>query len=173
MLHLSKMRIMELFFEEPNRDFQIREVSRLSGLAVTSVKKHLDELVEEGLLRKNDKTLYPSFVAEYTNPLFVLYKKYVIMVKILESGVLDYIEKEIYPSCIVLFGSVSKGEYQKSSDIDMFIQAGKKDLNITAFEKKLKHEIHLIFEADLKKLSPELLNNIINGDVVSGYLKIK
>ena len=70
MLHKNKLRIIEVFFEEPSKNFQIREISRLSKIAVTSVKKYLDELLKEKLLTKDKKTLYPSYVANQENRIF-------------------------------------------------------------------------------------------------------
>lgn len=66
-----------------------------------------------------------------------------------------------------------KGEYTMSSDIDLFVQAEKKDINLNKYKKILKHEINLFFEENINKLSDELFNNIINGVKLSGYLKLR
>ena len=60
MLHKNKLRIIEIFFEEPSRNFQIREISRLSNIAVTSAKKYLDELLKEKLLTKDKDIVIPG-----------------------------------------------------------------------------------------------------------------
>jgi predicted nucleotidyltransferase len=65
------------------------------------------------------------------------------------------------------------GEYNKNSDIDLFVQIDKKEISLTKFETKLKHKINLFFEGNLNKLSNELFNNIINGIKLSGYLKLR
>lgn len=173
MIQEKKLRIMRLFFEEPARNFYLREVSRLTGIAVMSARKYLAELEKEGLLVKDKSTLYPSYKANDTSGLFRLYKQQAITILMHMSGLVDYLEKEALPRCIVLFGSVRKGEYTKNSDIDIFIQAPKKELGLAKFERILKHKISVLFEPDLANLSEELLNNIVNGIVLYGNLRIR
>ena len=173
MLQKNKLNIMKLFFEEPYRNFQIREVSRLSKIAVTSVKKYLEELSGEKLIIKDKKTLYPSYVANSQSRLFKVYKQHFIILNLYSSGLIDYLEDTLHPKCIILFGSVRKGEYDKQSDIDIFIQSNKKSVNLTKFENNLKHKVSLFFEPDIDKLSNELFNNILNGIKLSGYIKLK
>ena len=48
-----------------------------------------------------------------------------------------------------------------------------KKVNLTRFEKNLKHNINILFEDNINKLSNELFNNIINGIKLHGYLKLK
>ena len=171
MLHKNKLKIMELFFEEPSRNFQIREISRITEIAVTSVKKYLNELLKENLLLKDKKTLYPSYIGNQQT-MFKIYKQQLIVLKIYKSNIIEFLE-ELHPKCIILFGSMAKGEYQKNSDIDIFVQSENKKINVNKFEKILKHKINLFFEEDLNKISKELFNNIINGIKVYGYIKIK
>ncbi len=172
MLHKNKLRIMELFFEEPSREFHIREISRLSGLPASSVQNYLKELLEEKLVCRNTNGIYPSYNANTANKLFKVYKLENMVLKLHSSGLIEYIEDSCHSSCIILFGSVRKGEYDKTSDIDLFVQSGRRSLDLDKFEKVLKHKVNLFFEENIGKLSDELLNNIINGIKLSGYLKL-
>ena len=173
MLQKNKLKIMKLFFEEPSKNFQIRGVSRLTKIAVTSVKNYLEELQKDELVKKDKKTLYPSYVANQQNRLFRIYKQQFIIFKLYSSGLIDYLEDRLHPRCIILFGSAGKGEYNKDSDIDIFMQTNEKNINLTKFEKILKHKISLFFEENIDKLSNELFNNVINGIKLSGYLKLR
>lgn len=172
MLQTNRLKIMELFFEEPSRNFQLREISRLTKIAVTSVKNYLRALQKEQLVIKDKKTLYPSYIANQQNRLFKIYKQQIIIFKLYSSGLIDYLEDNLHPKCIILFGSMRKGEYDKNSDIDIFIQINKKDISLTKFEKILKHRINLFFEEGITKLSKELFNNVINGVKLSGYISL-
>ncbi len=164
---------MELFFEEPTKNFQIRQISRATKIAVTSVKNYLGELVREKLIKKDRKTLYPSYIANSQNRLFKVHKQQFILFRLYATGLIDYLEDRLHPSCIVLFGSMRKGEYNKKSDIDLFVQSCERELELGRFERKLKHAINLFFEEDINKLRRELFGNIVNGRILSGYLKIK
>ncbi len=171
MLQQNKLKIMELLFEEPSKNFQIREISRLTKIAVTSVKNYLKELQKNKLILKDKKTFYPSYIANQQNRLFKIYKQQFIILKLYSSGLIDYLEDILHPKSIILFGSMRKGEYNKKSDIDIFIQSNEKSINLIKFEKILKHKINLFFEDDINKISKELFNNIINGIKLSGYIK--
>ncbi len=142
-------------------------------MAVTSVKKYLEGLQTEDLVKKDKKTLYPSYIANQQNRLFNIYKQQLIIFKLYSSGLIDYLEDELSPKCIILFGSARKGEYYKKSDIDIYIQTNEKSINLRKFEGILKHKINLFFEEDINKLSKELFNNIINGIKLSGYLTLR
>ena len=76
------------------------------------------------------------------------------------------------PDVIILFGSASKGEDIMESDIDLFLISRERELDILDFETKLKRNISLLFSENFGELSNELKNNIINGVILKGYLKV-
>ena len=43
--------------------------------------------------------------------------------QIVNQGLLGHIKSECSPRCIILFSSFAKAEYDKSSDIGIFVQA--------------------------------------------------
>lgn len=163
---------MEFFFEEPSKDFQLREISRLAKIAVTSTKKYLQELAEENLVEKNKKKLYPSYKANETSRMFKIYKIQNIMLKLYKIELIDFLEDELHPRCIIIFGSMRKGEYTKKSDLDLFVQCKEKKIDLIKYEKIIKHKINIFFEEKINRLSKELLDNIVNGIKLSGHLKI-
>ena len=65
-----------------------------------------------------------------------------------------------------------KGDDIENSDIDIFVQAKEKGLNLVEYEKTLNRKISLFFKENFSKLNAELKNNIINGIVLKGYLKM-
>ena len=75
------------------------------------------------------------------------------------------------PSVIILFGSASRGEDLKESDLDIFLECKETKLNAEKYEKELNRKINLFF-GEFNKLSSELKNNILNGTVLKGYLKV-
>lgn len=164
--------ILELFFEHPSQDFQIRGIAKLLKIPKTTVSYHIKDLLKKKLIIKEKKNVFPSFRANET-ALFKVCKQQSMTLKIYKSGLTDHLEEKTLPRCIVLFGSVRKGEYDAKSDIDIFVQSSEQKLDIKKFEKKLNHKINVLFEAELEDLSKELLNNIINGIVLYGSLRLK
>lgn len=168
----SRYRILQEFFREPRKSFQMREISRNIKLAQVSVINHLNALLKEGLIVKDTKGIYPSFRANRDNEEFKILKKQDILLRIHKSGLIKEIEEKARPNCIVLFGSASRGEDTESSDIDLFVQSEEANINLKKYEKLLVYNVHILYGTDLKTLSKELLSNIINGIVVYGYLKV-
>jgi len=173
----NRYKILRLFFEDPvpkGIGFQLREISRKCKIAPTSVKKYLNELEKEKLIVKKKHRIYnyPVYYANRDNEYFKFLKKIDTMQSIKEIGLLNYLENVCMPDAIVLFGSASKGEDIKDSDIDLFLLCKEKKLNLKKYEKELKRRINIFFESNFEKLSNELKNNIINGVILSGYLKV-
>lgn len=173
MLQQNKSKILELFFEEPEKYFQLREMSRLTKIAVTSVKQYLDELLKENLIKKIKKDLYFSYIANEQNKLFKIYKQQIIFLKLYTTGLVDYLENKLHPACMIFFGKVREGNYGKNDYIDIFAHADQKKINLIKFEKMLKHKINLIFEKEVNRLNNTLFYSILRGMKLSGFLKLK
>ncbi len=173
----NKYRVLKVFFDNPlprGIGFQLREISRRIKLAPKSVGIYLKELGKEGLILKEKHGVlgYPVYYANRDSELFRLYKKLDLISSMNEIGLLDYLSETLMPDCIILFGSASKGEDMKDSDIDLFIQSKEKKVKLDKFEKKLDRKINIFYCEKFEDLSKELKNNIINGIIVKGYLRV-
>ncbi len=164
-------RILGLFFDYPTRHFHLREICRILGLGMPSVRNHVKKLEKLNFIKKEKKGVYESCIAT-RNELFNAYKKNDLLLRIHESGLINFLADAFVPDAIVLFGSASRGEDVESSDIDLFLIAKEKEVDLKRFEKKLGRKIALHFESRTSDLPKELLNNVINGMVLYGYLKV-
>ena len=175
MLHMiqecSLWKVLGIFFEEPTKTHYIREISKKINLATTSVKKHVLTLLKEDLIKKK-QDIFLGYSANLDNENLIFYKKIDNQIKIKTSGLLEYLINNTHPEAIILYGSYSKGEDKEHSDIDLFILTkNSKPLDLKKFEKELRREIHTLIEDDLKKLNPNLMENLKNGFIIYGYLK--
>ncbi len=168
----SRYRVLQEFFDFPRKDFQMRELSRRINLAQPSVINHLKTLVKDNLIIKEKKGLYPTFRANRDNELFKIYKKTNLLLRIYQTGIINYIYDSCLPNSIILFGSASKGEDIEESDVDLFVQSKEKKLGLERYEKLLNRKISLFFKENFSKLSKELKNNILNGIILNGYIKV-
>jgi len=168
----SRYRLLELFFDFPRKPYLIRELSRKCRLAQTAVRIHIKALQAEWLIKKDNTGLYASYRAFRDNSLFKLLKTQNVVLRIHQSGLVQFLEKSLFPGCIILFGSASRGEDTEESDIDLFVQASQTSLDLHKFERTLNRRINILYEPQLEELSPELLNNLANGIVLYGYLKV-
>ena len=171
----NKLKVLNVFFEDPTRkDFQLREISRRINLAPPSVRIYLDQLIKENLVLKSKNKIYNYNVysANRDNEYFRYLKKINTIISIKEIGLLEYLNDNCMPDTIILFGSASIGEDILESDLDLFLLCKEKELNLTKYEKMLKRKINIFFSENFNKHSKELKNNIINGTILSGYLKV-
>ena len=172
----SRWKVAQVFFNEPSKEHYLNEISRKSDLSHTSVKKHLEALIEDKIIEKKleerGSREYPRYIANLENEDYKFYKKTDLISRLQETGLIDFLEEKLYPDCIVLFGSASRGEDIEESDVDLFLQSKEKDLDLTDFEEELNREIELHIREKFKELPEELKNNIANGITLHGFLEV-
>ncbi len=140
-------------------------------LGMPSVINHVKILENESLIKKEKRGVYESYISE-KNDLFRTYRRNDILLRIHESGLIDFLADEHMPDAMVLFGSCARGEDIETSDVDLLVVAKEKEVDLKKFESALKRKISLHFEENVSQIPKELLNNIINGIVVYGYLTV-
>lgn len=163
-ISLNLDKVLEVFYENPEKIFTVREISKRTKIPKSTVHQYLVQLNKENLIEGNQAS---------NSEIFKLKKTFFYMNRLYYSGLITFIIEQLHPSCIILFGSFRKGESDKDSDIDLFIESHKKEIDLTKFEKKLKHPIQLFIEKDINDLPDKLFNNIVNGIKIQGYFKIK
>lgn len=170
----NKTKLLNVFFDDPLPEYQLRELSRKIRLAPTSVKIYLNELEKEGLVKRSMHRIhkYPVYKANWDGADFHFLKKQAMIRSIKDSGLLKYLQNTCTPDVAILFGSCSKGEDLKNSDIDIFLLSENKKLELNTYEKRLNRKINVFFSENFGKHSKEFKNNVINGVILSGYLKV-
>ena len=168
----NRYKLLKVFLFNPTEEFRLRELSRLSGISPPSVMVYLKEFESEGLIKSYVKRGIPFYRAEIDNEKLRENKKLSILFELNESGLINFLWNNLSPKAIILYGGFAKGESTEDSDLDLFIIGKQKQINLDKYEKKIGVKIHLMFEDDLKKISKELKNNIINGITLKGYLKV-
>ena len=155
------------------KKYGVRELSRFANVDTKTVMKYLHIYTNRGiLLKQKEKGKFPYYEANRISLSYRHAKSEIIIQKIIESGLVEYLEKELSPEAIVLFGSIQKGTYHSESDVDIFVQGNYKRLDLSKFQKKIGHEIRLLFENELRNLSKGLLENIYNGMVLAGKIGV-
>ena len=162
----QKTVLLEFFFEHPGKKYTVRSLEKQTKISRSTVQYYLKDFKEKGLISIDNKW--------FDNPHNKLIKQQYFVRKISESGLLDYLEKELGASSIILFGSFAKGESIKESDIDLFVECARdKELNLKKFEKKIGHNIEIFMKRKITQLPSKLLNNVVNGIKLRGYFTIK
>ncbi len=170
----NRTKVLEVFFLDPIPEggHRLRELSRKTGIAPLSVKNYLDEFSKENLVRTKRIHNSPAYYANTESDHLKFLKKVYNTQSIKESGVVEYLYETCIPDVIILFGSYSKGENIPGSDVDLYVQCRQKHLDLGIYEKKLSAKINIFFSESFGKLSKELKNNLLNGIILHGYIKI-
>jgi len=168
----NNYKVMKLFFDNPEIKFHIREIARQTGLSAPGVLKILKKLKDETLLVSERENVVENVKASRNEKFFLLKKAYNAL-SLFESGLINCLrEKYEEPEAIVVFGSYSKGEDISKSDIDVAVVTKKgAKLDLKDFEKYLRRKIS-IYEIQINDSSKEFLNNLANGTVVYGFLRV-
>ena len=139
----KKLTIIKPFFEEPNKKFSIRELSRILRINHTTVRQYLNKLVKEGFLSLKKEGVY-SFYRLILSKKTLNLKLYYNLEKIRESNLIQDLEKIFDLPVIVLFGSYASARDDTNSDIDIcMISNIEKEFSTEKYEKKLNRKISL------------------------------
>jgi len=176
----NKEKILSELFENSEKEFHIRLLARMTHLNPNTISSITDKLEQEGLVKKqlDNERKIKIIRPNIESGLFKLEKKIYNLKKISNSGLIEYLNKKLGYPALFLFGSYAKGENHSDSDIDIFVVVDKKEtIDLSVFEKKLKAEIQIFLHTkkEFKKLevsNPELINNVLNGIKLAGYLEV-
>src|SRR3989338_3089466 len=98
-------KLLEIFYEYSSREFTVRELAVMAHLPKSTVQQYLSLLKKEKIIFANNQANNTTF--------FKLKKRHYYIEKLFSSGLIAYLEKTFFPSCIILFGSIAKGESEK------------------------------------------------------------
>ena len=173
----STDKVLKVFFNEPTKKYSLKEISTSSKIAHTSVKKILNELLNNKIIssvnEKKGKRNFPTYKSNLEESYYRKLKFVSNLEEISQSLLIEKLDKLFMPKSIVLFGSYSRGEDIEESDIDIFVEAPEEEINLIKFEKKLSRKINLHFSKNINNLSSQLKENIINGVVLMGEIELK
>jgi len=172
-----KLTMLKSFFEDSSRAFSIRELSRILKINHTTVRQHLNNLVENGFLSLRKERLYSFYQIKLSKKTLNL-KLYYNLEKIRKSNIIEDLEKAYDLPVIVLFGSYASAKDDINSDIDICLISNiEKEFSVKKYEKILNRKVSLhkfskTSWKQAKNLNPGLINSICNGIVLSGELEV-
>ncbi len=173
-LHTNPLK--PIFFQSPLQHWHFKDLIKESKLSRERVNFYLKELLKEKLiLRKKLKRKQPYYCAQTKNISFRLEKRFYGLSLLKESGLLEYILSSPEIKTAILFGSFARGDWGKSSDVDLFIYGQDTEMDKGKFELKLHRELQVFSFKSAKemknKISPALLSNITKGFNIKGTLE--
>jgi len=126
------------FFEDCYRRINVREYAKIVKISPPTASKVLDEYYKEGLLKKEKYKNYILYNAS-RNKFFVDLSRIYWRNKL--KVIIDEISDYSINPIIILFGSISKAEVKKDSDIDIALISKGKKIDLT--KNKLGRSVQL------------------------------
>lgn len=167
---LNILYTLKPFIEDNYEEVGVREYSRLMKITPPTASKILKGFEDEGLLKKRFERGYLLFRANKDSSFLKDFSRIYWKQKL--KKIIEVLNSELHKPTIVLFGSLSKLETKKDSDIDLAIFTKfKKKVNLNKYEKDLGREIQVFSFRSLDKINKELKTNILNGYLIQGELK--
>src|SRR3989344_6136876 len=155
--HTIMQRNKELFFSESLRHWHFENLIRQSNLSRERVKYFLKLLLKEGLImRVKPRGKMPYYVANRDSFSFREQKRLFGLEKLVKCGLLEYINSHSEIKTAIVFGSFARGDWNKSSDVDIFVYGNVKNFDKQTFENRLEHEIQLFSFSHPRELKEEL-----------------
>ena len=168
--------IKSLFFEDTLKRWHFEGIVKASGMSRERVNHYLKELIKQDFIaRIKQKGKMPYYAANRESEKFRDAKRFYGLRMLQESGLFEHINSLPGVKTAILFGSFSRGDFSRSSDIDLFIYGDSKEFDKAEFELKTKREVQL-FDYDntskmKRELDPKLIPNIFKGFNIKGGLE--
>ena len=169
----KEINILKIFFKEPTKEFNVRQIARLSRIAPATASKSLKEFLKERILSHRKERILDLYRADFESYSYKDLKVYYTIRKLRESNLIESLKEFYLKPTIILFGSCSKGIDTETSDIDIAVisEKTKEFPGREEYSKKLKKEIQLFIVKSLKELRNEhFASNVLNGIILEGEM---
>lgn len=118
----TQQKVLGLLYGHPDRSFYTKEILRLTGMGVATIKRELDRMLTAGILRMTRIGNQHHYQADPRCP---IYGELLGIVK-KTIGVTEVIRRALEPLAgkidrAFIFGSVASGKETATSDIDLLI----------------------------------------------------
>ena len=167
--------ILRLLFIRTGKQLNQNNIAKALSVSPAAVMKALPKIRDGNLINMSQDKESKRWAIELNtdNHRVMQIKRAENLKMIYESGLADFLEKELPGSTIILFGSYSRGEDTIRSDIDIAVIGRKeKHINLDDFEKKLERNISINFYASFKEIHKNLKENLFNGIVLFGGVEL-
>ncbi len=118
----TRRKLLARLFLEPQRDFRLRELARLTGISSGSVQHELRQLVAADIASRDEKGGLVTYRANPRCPVFDA------LLTIVErtSGIEDLVREALEPASkkirfAFIYGSIAKGANRARSDLDLLV----------------------------------------------------
>jgi predicted nucleotidyltransferase len=155
-----RKKILEVFFRDPFKEVHLRQVVRLSNVSLSNVDNSMRLFVKDDMFKRREISNMVFFKPNLENEALLkifeylelekrkdFYNKNKKIARLLQKYSQDIVSlsnKKI--QMVILFGSVARGDWTKSSDIDMLAVVSGKENEVTSVLNKAKVGVSPLLE---------------------------
>lgn len=167
-----KEKVKALFFNNTLRRWHFEAIVSESSISRERTNHFLKQLLREKLItRVKMKGKMPYYLANIDSPKFRSEKKLYGLKLLEESGLFENLNTCKGIKTAILFGSFARGDWSKSSDIDLFIYGDDTEFQKEIYEKHLHREIQVFAYQNknevTRNLDPTVIPNIVKGFLIT------
>lgn len=171
-----KERLKELFFNETLKRWHFEDILKKAKMSRERTNHALKQLVKEKFIKRiKPKNKMPYYLVNRDSQKFRSEKRLYGLQLLQKTGLFDHLNSLPDIKTAILFGSFARGDWNKSSDIDLFLYGDAEYFEKGRFEYLLLKEIQLFNYNSPKKikkeLDPRLIPNIVKGFNIKGSLE--
>jgi len=118
----TQQKVLGLLYTQPEKSFYTKEILRLTGMGVATIKRELDRMVAAGILTLTKIGNQHHYQA---NPECPIYGELLSIVR-KTFGIADVVQNALIPikdsiAYAFVYGSIAKGTEKAKSDIDLML----------------------------------------------------
>jgi len=166
--------VLGLFFNEPTKHWHFEEILNVAKISRPQAARWLHKFIKEGLVKRTKpQGKMPFYVGNYESATYQARKRLCALNELEKKGFLSHLASLSKAEVVILFGSMSRWDWTKESDVDLFAYGDLEGFDKGTFRAKLGREIEMFVckdKAELQKFKPALLRNILEGYLIKGTL---
>jgi len=160
LIPIRRKKILEVFLKDPFKEIHLREIARLSGVSVNNVDNSLRLYIKDDMFKRREVSnmvffrpnleneellkMFEYLELEKKKEFYNENKKIARLIRKYTEDIVAFSDRKI--QLVILFGSVARGEWTKSSDIDILAVVSGRENEVTSILNKAKIEVSPILE---------------------------
>jgi predicted nucleotidyltransferase len=160
LIPIRRKKILEVFLKDPFKEIHLREIARLSGVSVNNVDNSLRLYIKDDMFKRREVSnmvffrpnleneellkMFEYLELEKKKEFYNENKKIARLIRKYTEDIVAFSDRKI--QLVILFGSVARGEWTKSSDIDILAVVSGRENEVTSILNKAKIDVSPILE---------------------------